>query len=60
MIFQRRGSHSIIFDYHFGKLVKPLTATFTTGATRGFDDTFDRRVIWQGTPRRWRILCASA
>ena len=44
--------------YHLAKLVQPLTATFTAGARRGFDDTFDRQVIWQGTSRRPRILRA--
>jgi len=43
---------------HLAKLVQPLTATFTAGARRGFDDTFDRQVIWQGTSRRPRVLCA--
>ena len=44
--------------YHLAKLVQPLTAAFTAGARRGFDDTFDRQVIWQGTSRRPRIFCA--
>jgi len=38
--------------------VQPLTAAFTAGARRGFDDTLDRQVIWQGTSRRPRILRA--
>src|SRR6202041_2892868 len=43
---------------HLAELVQPLTAAFTAGARRGFDDTFDRQVIWQGTSRRPRILRA--
>ena len=42
--------------YHLAKLVQPLTAAFTAGARRGFDDTFDRQVIWQRTSRRPRNL----
>jgi hypothetical protein len=30
----------------------------TAGARRGFDDTFDRQIIRQGTSRRPRVLCA--
>ena len=43
--------------YNLAKLVQPLAAAFTAGARRGFDDTFDWQVIWQGTSRRPRILC---
>jgi len=36
--------------------VQPLAAALATRARRGFDDTFDRQVIRQGTSRRPRIL----
>ena len=38
------------------KLVQPLTAALATRARHGFDNTFDRQVIWQGTSGRPRIL----
>src|SRR5258708_27578197 len=43
---------------HLAKLVQPVTAAFTAGARRGFDDTFDRQIVRQGTSRRPRILRA--
>ena len=46
------------FRHHLAKLVQPLTATLATRARRGFEDAFDRQVIWQGTSRRSWILCA--
>jgi hypothetical protein len=46
------------FRHHLAELVQPLAAALATRARRGFDDTFDRQVIRQGTSRRPRILCA--
>jgi hypothetical protein len=50
--------------YPLAKLVQPLTATFTAGARRGFDDTFDRRLSGRGRrggrgfvrASAWRLL----
>src|ERR1700680_3110507 len=35
--------------YHLAKLVQPLPAPLAALARRGFDDTFDRQGIWQGS-----------
>src|SRR5580704_19148209 len=46
------------FRDDFAELVQPHTAALATRARRGFDDTFDRQVIWQGASGRPRILRA--
>src|SRR6202158_729278 len=45
--------------YHLAELVQPFTAALAARARRGFDDTFDRQVVWQrmsGRPRIARAL----
>src|SRR6516225_4428977 len=44
--------------HHLAELVQPLTAALAARARRGFEDTFDRQVIWQGMSGRPRILRA--
>ena len=44
--------------HHLAELVQPFTAALAARARRGFDDAFDRQVVWQRTSRRPRILRA--
>src|SRR5205814_9468001 len=46
------------FRDHLAELVQPLAAALAARARRGFDDAFDRQVVWQRTSRRPRILRA--
>jgi hypothetical protein len=43
---------------HLAELVQPLAAALATCARRGFDDAFDRQIVWQRASRRPRILRA--
>ena len=56
MIFQRRGSHSRVFDHDLAELVQPRAAALAAGARRRFDDPFDRQIVRQRASRRPRIL----
>src|SRR4029078_10664676 len=72
MIFQRRGSHSRVFEetaprlcrrrptpHARAVLVHPHTAALAAPARRRFNKTFDRQIVRQRTSRRprvWRTL----